>query len=77
MAYEIASMQLGQAKAAYEHSTDNVKETTIYSPIDGIVLKKLGSEGEVQGAGYPVAVVVRPLGSMGRVWCDRQSNWSV
>lgn len=65
-AYEIANMQLGQAKAAYEHSADNVNETTIYSPMDGIVLKKLSAEGEVQGAGYPVAVV----GVLSEVWAE-------
>lgn len=65
-AYEIANMQLGQAKAAYEHSADNVKETAIYSPLDGVVLKKLSAEGEVQGAGYPVAVV----GVTSQVWAE-------
>lgn len=65
-AYEIANVQLGQAKAAYDHSADNVKETSIYSPLDGVVLKKLGAEGEVQGAGYPVAVV----GVTSEVWAE-------
>lgn len=65
-AYEIANMQLGQAKAAYEHSADNVNETSIYSPLDGVVLKKLSAEGEVQGAGYPVAVV----GVTSEVWAE-------
>lgn len=65
-AYQIASTQLGQAKAAYDLSTDNLKETTLYSPVEGIVLKKLSANGEVQGAGYPVAVV----GTLSEVWAE-------
>lgn len=62
----IASTQLGQAKAAYDLAVDNLKETVVYSPIDGIILKKIGAKGEVQAAGYPVVVV----GSQADVWAE-------
>lgn len=65
-AVDIASTQLGQAKAGYDLALNNLKETTIYSPVDGIVLKKLSSSGEVQGAGYPVAII----GSKNQMWAE-------
>lgn len=65
-AFEIANKQLGQAKAAYDNAMNNLSDTTLYSPIDGVVLKKVGSEGEVQGAGYPVVV----LGSTDKVQAE-------
>ncbi|MBF4692587.1 efflux RND transporter periplasmic adaptor subunit [Fusibacter ferrireducens] len=65
-AYEIATVQLGQAKAAYEMAQKNIEETSIYSPMDGILLKKMSSEGEVQGAGYPVVA----LGSVENMWAE-------
>ncbi len=65
-AYEIATAQLGQAKAAYDMALKNLEATSIYSPMDGILLKKLSAEGEVQGAGYPVVAV----GSVEYMWAE-------
>ena len=65
-AYEIATAQLGQAKAAYDMAIKNLEATSIYSPMDGILLKKLSAEGEVQGAGYPVVAV----GSVEYMWAE-------
>lgn len=65
-AYEIATAQLGQAKAAYDMAIKNLEATSICSPTDGILLKKLSAEGEVQGAGYPVVAV----GSVEYMWAE-------
>ncbi|MGN0711564.1 MAG: efflux RND transporter periplasmic adaptor subunit [Anaerovoracaceae bacterium] len=63
---EIAQTQLGQAKAAYDSAVSNLSGTTIYSPFDGFVLKKLFSSGETVSAGYPVVVI----GNLDKVWAE-------
>lgn len=39
---------------------NNVEQTIIRSPINGIVIKKVGNIGEIQAAGQAVAMVVDP-----------------
>jgi membrane fusion protein, multidrug efflux system len=51
------SFGLQQAKAQLKLHTKNLADTKLYSPIDGIVLKKLAEVGEITGSGIPVLVV--------------------
>ena len=46
-----------KAQAAVDKSVNDLGDTTIYSPMNGVVLKKLFSSGETVAAGYPVAVI--------------------
>jgi RND family efflux transporter MFP subunit len=46
-----------QAKAQQKLHTKNFADTRLYSPIDGILLKKLAEVGEITGVGIPVLVV--------------------
>ncbi|MGB5823414.1 MAG: efflux RND transporter periplasmic adaptor subunit [Proteocatella sp.] len=55
----LAKSRLEKAQAGLELSQTKLSDTTINSPIDGIVMKKLVEEGEVTGAGYPVVAVGR------------------
>lgn len=56
-AMAITRIELGQAEAAYDLALSNVADTKLNSPIDGVVLQKLVSAGEVTSAGYPVVVI--------------------
>jgi RND family efflux transporter MFP subunit len=51
------SYGLQQAKAQQKLHTKNLSDTKLYSPIDGVLLKKLGEVGEITGAGMPLFVV--------------------
>lgn len=53
----IAKSKLEKAKAGLELSQTKLSDTTISSPIDGIVMKKLVQEGEIIGQGYPVVAI--------------------
>lgn len=48
---------LQQAKAQQKLHTKNLEETRLYSPIDGVLLKKLSEVGEITGVGIPLFVV--------------------
>ncbi len=48
---------LQQANAQFKLHSKNLSETRLYSPIDGVLLKRLAEVGEVTGAGIPVLVV--------------------
>lgn len=48
---------LQQAKAQQKLHTKNLSETKLYSPITGILLKKLCEVGEITGVGIPLFVV--------------------
>ncbi len=51
------SFGLQQAKAQQKLQAKNLNDTKLYSPIDGVLLKKLCEEGEITGAGIPLFVV--------------------
>lgn len=62
-----ASAAAAQAQAAnvQKKAADNsLSDTVIYSPIDGVVLKKVMNDGETIAAGTPIAVV----GSTEKMW---------
>lgn len=65
-AADIARVELGQAQAAYNLAGSAVADTTLYSPLGGVVLKKVFSPGEVAAAGYPVVVI----GHIDQVWVE-------
>lgn len=48
---------LEQAKAQQKLQEKNLKETKIYSPVNGVLLKRLAEPGEITGVGMPVLVV--------------------
>ena len=48
---------LQQAKAQQKLQTKNLSDTKLYSPIEGVLLKKLAEVGEITGAGLPVFVI--------------------
>lgn len=45
------------AKAQQKLQTKNLSDTKLYSPIGGVLLRKLAEEGEIVSAGMPVLVV--------------------
>jgi RND family efflux transporter MFP subunit len=48
---------LQQAKAQQKLHEKNLAETKLYSPINGVLLKKLAEVGEITGVGMPVLIV--------------------
>jgi RND family efflux transporter MFP subunit len=48
---------LQQAKAQQKLHEKNLAETKLYSPVNGVLLKKLAEVGEITGVGIPVLVV--------------------
>ena len=46
-----------KAQVAIDKSVSDLEDTSIYSPINGVILKKLYSSGEVIAAGHPVVVI--------------------
>lgn len=48
---------LAEAEATRRLHLQNLKETTVYSPISGVLIKKIFEEGEIVDAGIPVVVV--------------------
>ena len=53
----IARTKLEKAAAGLELSNTKLSDTSINSPIGGIVMKKLVEEGEIIAQGYPVAAI--------------------
>jgi membrane fusion protein, multidrug efflux system len=51
------SFGLQQARAQRKLHAKNLAETKIYSPIHGVLLKKLAETGEITGTGIPVMVI--------------------
>jgi RND family efflux transporter MFP subunit len=51
------SYGLQQAKAQQKLHTKNLEDTKLYSPIEGVLLKRLCETGEITGVGIPLFVV--------------------
>ncbi len=51
------SYGLKQARAQQKLHSKNLSDTKLYSPIDGVLLKKLAETGEITGVGIPLFVV--------------------
>jgi HlyD family secretion protein len=60
----IASHRVEQAMAALRVAGEKLRETTIYSPMEGVVLKKNAEAGETVSQGVPVFTV----GDLARPW---------
>lgn len=65
-AKDIAETKLKMAEASMDYADSNVRDTIIYSPVNGVVLKKLAEAGEAIAAGYPTVVI----GQVDRVWIE-------
>ena len=65
-ARNITETKLKMAEAALEAANSNINDTTIHSPINGVVLKKIFESGEVTNAGYPVVAI----GKVDKVWVE-------
>lgn len=61
---DAAKAQSSAAVAQQKSADNNLADTTIYSPIDGIVLKKVMNSNETVSAGTPIVVI----GSTDKVW---------
>jgi len=55
--YSKISTALKVAKSQQQLQAKNLKETKLYAPISGILLKKLTEKGEIIGVGLPLFVV--------------------
>ncbi|MCE1189661.1 MAG: efflux RND transporter periplasmic adaptor subunit [Ignavibacteria bacterium] len=55
--YEKISNTLKQATSQQKLAAKNLADTKLYSPINGVILKRISEPGEVVGTGYPVYVV--------------------
>lgn len=56
---EAAAAQKDQAEAAADKAVRDLKDTSLNSPMRGVILKKLLNDGETAAAGYPVVVIGR------------------
>jgi HlyD family secretion protein len=57
---EAARGQLAQARHALDMAQTQLKEMTIYSPVDGIVLRKNLEVGEMATPGVPILTLMKP-----------------
>jgi HlyD family secretion protein len=65
---ESARMREQQAKAAFAASQDRLRDSFLYAPTDGVVLKKTAELGETVGAGVPVYKVGDPANPWVKVY---------
>ncbi len=59
-----AQAQTSAAQAQSQAASNSLNDTVIYSPMDGVVLKKVMNSGETVAAGTPIAVV----GTNDKMW---------
>ncbi|HUP35786.1 MAG TPA: efflux RND transporter periplasmic adaptor subunit [Candidatus Limnocylindria bacterium] len=57
---ETARGQLAQARNALEVAKTRLKEMTIFSPLDGVVLRKNLEVGELANPGVPILTLMKP-----------------
>jgi HlyD family secretion protein len=57
---EAARGQLAQARDALEMARTRLKEMTIFSPVDGVVLRKNLEVGEMANPGVPILTLMKP-----------------
>lgn len=65
-AKEIAEAKMRKAEAALDLANSQLSDTNIYSPMDGVILKKLAEAGETIAEGYPILVI----GQVDQVWVE-------
>ncbi|RUM55379.1 MAG: efflux RND transporter periplasmic adaptor subunit [Nautilia sp.] len=54
---EMAKAMLAQAKAGLEQALSQQKYAKVYSPIDGVVIRKLANVGDMSLPGHPVVIL--------------------
>jgi len=59
-----AESRVRQAEAALKTLSERLKDTVVYSPVDGVVLRKNVENGETVATGVPVYTI----GEIGRPW---------
>jgi RND family efflux transporter MFP subunit len=59
-----ANAQTGAANAQKQAAVNSLNDTVIYSPIDGVVLKKVMNNSETVSAGTPIVVI----GGTDKIW---------
>jgi len=57
---ETAHGQLAQARSALDVAKTRLKEMTIFSPVDGVVLRKNLEVGELANPGVPILTLMKP-----------------
>ncbi|ABR46592.1 efflux transporter, RND family, MFP subunit [Alkaliphilus metalliredigens QYMF] len=65
-AKEVAETKLQMAEASLDLANANISDTTIYSPIDGVILQKIVASGETTSGGHPIVVI----GEVNKVWAE-------
>jgi HlyD family secretion protein len=63
---DAARARVAATAAQVATSEETLRNTTVYSPIDGVVTEKLAEVGEIVAAGTPVAVVT----DLANAWAD-------
>lgn len=63
---EQGQAQLKQAQSALDLANSNLSDTTLTSPITGVVLQKVVASGEMTSAGYPIVAI----GKVDDVWVE-------
>jgi len=58
--YEIAASRAAQAKASLSTARGQMRYATVTAPIDGVVTRKLASEGDIAAPGHPVLMLENP-----------------
>lgn len=62
----VADAQSQKAGVGIDLANSKISDTTIYSPINGVILKKIMAAGETTSPGYPVVAI----GKIDQVWVE-------
>jgi len=76
---EIGSLESGieALKASKEQIEAMLSEMMLKSPIDGYTVEKIANEGEVIGAGMPVATLLDPASLYLKIFVDTMQNGKI
>ena len=69
--------EVNAVRAAESEIEAVLKEMTVTSPIDGFVVEKIAEEGEVLGAGMPVATLIDPATLYLKIFIDTINNGKI
>ncbi len=75
----IVAIQAGikALKASKEQVEAMIEEMTLRSPVDGITVEKIANEGEVVGAGMPIATLLDPHSLYLKIFVDTIQNGKI
>lgn len=76
---EIASKEAGirALEASKDEVAAMISEMTLKSPVDGYTVEKIANEGEVIGAGMPVATLIDPRSLYLKIFVDTMQNGKI